>query len=225
MTSPIPRVPESEYMDLPHEAKAYAEADFSDVNTAFVDHLLELTGPLEKGLVLDLGTGPADIPIRVSTRRPGWTILAVDASLAMLRLACGVLPEVCAEGRLLLVQADAKRLPVPPGRFDVVFSNSILHHIDDTASLWREIMRAAAPGALVFLRDLTRPSSAEEAYLLVEKHAEGESALLKEEFRRSLLAAYTPAEVEEQLLEAGLDSFTVLQVTDRHLDIVGRVPS
>jgi len=45
-------------MDLPHEAKAYAEADFSDVNTAFVDHLLELTGPLEKGLVLDLGTGP-----------------------------------------------------------------------------------------------------------------------------------------------------------------------
>jgi hypothetical protein len=31
------RQPEPELMDLPHEAQAYAAADFSGVNAAFVD--------------------------------------------------------------------------------------------------------------------------------------------------------------------------------------------
>jgi len=40
-------------------SKTYAKTGFSHVNTVFVDYSLELTGPLEKGLVLDLGTRPA----------------------------------------------------------------------------------------------------------------------------------------------------------------------
>ena len=63
MSHGMPRQPEPEYMDLPEEAAAYAEADFADVNEAFVERLLEHVGAREEELALDLGTGPGDIPL------------------------------------------------------------------------------------------------------------------------------------------------------------------
>lgn len=42
MPAAMHRQPEPELMDLAHEAEAYAAADFSDVNAAFVDRLLSL---------------------------------------------------------------------------------------------------------------------------------------------------------------------------------------
>ncbi len=61
------------------------------------------------------------------------------------------------------------------------------------------------------------------AKTLVQHHAGNESALLQEEFYRSLLAAYTVEEVKEQLATAGLSGLTVAQVTNRHLDVFGNV--
>ena len=65
------RVPEPEYMDLNHEAQAYAEADFTEVNAAFVERLMEVAGDVDQAWALDLGTGPADIPVRVARVKPG----------------------------------------------------------------------------------------------------------------------------------------------------------
>lgn len=56
---------EPEYMDLPEEADAYAEADFSEVNEAFVAKLVELAGARTNAKALELGTGPGDITIRL----------------------------------------------------------------------------------------------------------------------------------------------------------------
>lgn len=211
------RIPEPEYMDLPEEAEAYAIADFSDVNQAFADRLSELAadGP---ALALDLGTGPADIPARVKAARPDWQIVGFDASFAMLQLA-----QNSRAGAIWPVLGDAKRLPFSNAAFDVVFSNSIIHHITDTAPFWSELRRVARPGALVFLRDLARPEDAVAARRVVKTYSGNESMLLQEEFYRSLLAAYTPEELRDQLATAGIRGLLVQMVTDRHLDIVGRL--
>jgi hypothetical protein len=58
---------------------------------------------------------------------------------------------------------------------------------------------------------------------VVELYAESESKLLQEEFYRSLLAAFRPDEVRQQLDEAGLPALTVQPVTDRHFDVFGVV--
>ncbi|MBN2309525.1 MAG: class I SAM-dependent methyltransferase [Candidatus Hydrogenedentes bacterium] len=218
MNEPLTRQPEPEYMDLDDEAVVYAEADFADVNAAFVERLIELTpapGPL---LALDLGTGPADIPRRAVAARPGWRIVAQDASFAMLSIARR------ADRAMGLVQSDAKRLPFAPASFDLVFSNSILHHITNVEPFWAEVKRVAKPGAAVFLRDLARPDSAERAHAIVETYSGREPDLLKEEFYRSLLSAYTPGEIRGQLERAGLAMLDVALVTDRHVDIWGTVP-
>jgi len=210
-------------MDLKEEAQAYAAADFSDVNEAFVERLVELAGPTDQALALDLGTGPGDIPLRLWRRRGGWKIVAGDVSHAMLKLARSVIGSAGAAGSVWPVEQDAKAAPFRSGAFDVVFSNSILHHITQTGRLWGEVRRVSRLGTLIFLRDLARPRSPQAASEIVKKYAGTESVLLQEEYYRSLLSAYTPAEVRAQLVEAGLDGLRVEMVTDRHLDVFGRV--
>jgi ubiquinone/menaquinone biosynthesis C-methylase UbiE len=221
MIERIARRPEPEIMDLPEEAEAYARADFSDVNDAFVRRLLELAGPRETARAVDLGCGPADIPIRLLRIRPRWRVAAVDASPAMLDLARKAVAQAGLAHAVDFVLADAKSRALPDAAFDVVFSNSILHHIADVAPFWAQVRRIAAPRALLFLRDLARPAEATEAAAIVARYAGNESPLLREEFQRSLLAAYTPDEVRRQLADAGLDRLTVTMVTDRHLDVFG----
>ena len=216
------RQPEPELMDIDTEAEAYAVADFDDVNEVFVARLLDVVGPRECALAVDLGTGPGDIPLRVLRQRPKWQVVAGDAAFPMLRFG----REAEKRGRrcsVLWLQADAKVLPLREDCFDVVFSNSILHHITDVAPFWAGVKRVAKPGAILFLRDLFRPETPEAARSIVDKYAAEESDLLQEEFYRSLLSAYTPDEIRAQLARAGLSGLEVGPVTDRHLDIFGRL--
>ncbi len=223
MKKSMQRQPEPELMDLAAEAKAYAAADFSAVNIAFVGRLLELTAGVEGVRAVDLGTGPAEIPIRLVQARPSWRVTAVDASEAMLELAAGAITQAGLDDAIELVLADAKATGLAGGRFDVVFSSSILHHISDAAAFWAEIKRLAAPGAFLFLRDLARPADARAARNIVHKYAGDESELLQEEFFRSLLSAYSVDEIRSQLASASLDGLEVAMVTDRHLDVWGSV--
>jgi ubiquinone/menaquinone biosynthesis C-methylase UbiE len=218
------RQPEPEYMDDAGEAQAYAEADFNDVNQAFAERVVEHAGPAARREAADLGTGPGDISILIARLRPGWHITAIDAAPAMLALARAAIDRAGLGGAITLLHADAKATALPGGAFDLIFSNSLLHHVTDTASLWREIRRIARPRASFFMRDLARPASSEQARALVEQHAGTESALLREEFYRSLLSAYTVDEIGAQLAEAGLSGLSVRMVTDRHLDVFGRLP-
>ncbi|HSW44776.1 MAG TPA: class I SAM-dependent methyltransferase [Phycisphaerae bacterium] len=216
------RQPEPEWMDLPDEAEAYAKADFADVNAAFVERLVELARNVGRAVAVDLGSGPGDIPVQVGRICSEWRILAVDVSHAMLCLAARAITQAGLDRRVLPVEADAKLLPLPDRHADVVFSNSILHHITDADRLWTEIRRIAAPGASIFVRDLARPADEQAARRIVDLYAGNESVLLQEEFYRSLLSAYTPDEVRAQLRLARLDTLQVAMVTDRHLDIWGR---
>lgn len=216
------RTKEPEVMDLPEEAAAYAQADFSAVNQAFVESLLVHAGRREYASALDLGTGPADIPIRLAAARALWRITAVDASAAMLDLARANVARAAMGDRIVLLQADAKNIPLPAGSFDVIFSNSILHHIGNVAPFWAQVKRLAADGATVFLRDLARPDSPRAARDLVDRYAASETKLLQEEYYRSLLAAFTVEEVQRQLRKAGL-ALKVRMASDRHLDVFGTV--
>jgi len=223
MCTHMPRRAEPEVMNPIEEATAYACADFAEVNAAFVTRLLELAGPLAVARTVDLGAGPADIPLRIARERPGWGIVAVEASRAMLDFARQALDATEASRRITLVRADAKATPLAGGSFDVLFSNSILHHVTDTDALWAEVKRLARPGALVFFRDLARPESEAAARRIVDTYATGEPPLLQEEYYRSLLSAYTTEEVRRQLARTDLGTFEVTRSSDRHLDISGRL--
>jgi len=217
------RQPEPEVMDTPANVEAYAAADFSQVNQAFVDCLLTRVGLREAAVAIDLGTGPADIPIRLAAARPTWRIVAVDAAPNMLTRARRDIDAIMPRPNIELVLADAKTIPLPSQAFDVVFSNSILHHLTDPLAFWREVRRLARPGAIALMRDLARPATSEIARSIVQQYAATESPILQEDYYRSLLAAYTPDEIRSQLTESHLGMLQVAMITDRHLDVFGHV--
>ena len=223
MAEHIPRKPEPELIDLPEMVAAYAHADFAEINQAFVDRLVALSEGAETARCIELGVGPADIPIRLLEKCPNWRVTAVEGSPPMLGFAYHAVNQAGLAHAIELVQGDAKDTGLDARGFNIIFGNSILHHINNTSRFWREVRRLAASGGLVFLRDLFRPPSVRAARKVVDKYTVDESELMRKEFLRALLASYTPEEVREQLAAVGLEQLTVEPVSDRHMDIYGRV--
>ncbi|NOX20018.1 MAG: methyltransferase domain-containing protein [Nitrospirae bacterium] len=216
------RIPEPELMDQYEQARAYAEADFNEPNSLFVnlfkEHFPWLDGKL---LMADLGCGPADITVRLARVYPEAEIHAIDGSEAMLLFAEKRLMTEALTDRIKLIRAFLPDDPLPSEGYDALFSNSLLHHLSNPAHLWSIIKRYGRSGSAILVMDLVRPESPDRAREIVETYSGNEPDVLKEDFFNSLCAAYTVQEVKEQLYEAGLDSLEVKLVSDRHLLVAG----
>lgn len=220
------RIPEPELMDEPEQARAYAEADFSEPNELFLECFRVLQpGPLGAASVLDLGCGPADILLRFAWAYPEARLHGVDGSEAMLEFGRRALErhsELAARVRLSRDTLPSDRLPA--SAYDAVISNSLLHHLWEPRVLWSTVRQCGRSGAAIVVMDLHRPDSPEEVDRLVETYATGAPPVLQRDFRNSLFAAFSTDEVEQQLREAGLGHLKVEMVSDRHLCVRGRLP-
>ena len=98
----------------------------------------------------------------------------------------------------------------------------LLHHLRDPKVLWETIKQFARPAAPIFVMDLMRPGSQNQARDLTEIYSANEPEILKQDFYHSLRAAYLSDEIQSQLQEAGLKHFSVEAVSDRHVIIWGR---
>jgi len=203
-------------MDSAEEASAYDEVDYSTVNRAFVERLVSLGA---RGRMLDIGTGPGDIPIMAVESIADCEVVAVDLAPSMLELAEKRRARSPHAVRVEFRLDDAKALSLPDASFDAVFSNTILHHLADPRTLLREARRVLKPGGILLIRDLHRPSSPARVAELVELHAGGESALGREMFRASLCAALTPGELRVMADECGLTAARLIVDTDRHMSL------
>ncbi|MBK8014274.1 MAG: class I SAM-dependent methyltransferase [Deltaproteobacteria bacterium] len=236
------RVLEPELMDDDAQAEAYAVADFSEPNHAFVERFRRIFPEWTGGHVLDLGCGPADIPIRLCAALPGARVTAIDGSRSMLALARRSIVSASLSNRILLREgtltshglAEPSNLAVTPwaavnaaefGPVDALISNSLLHHLHDPAVLWRAIAGLGREGVPVLVMDLMRPSTPDDARRLVKLYAADERPVLKKDFFRSLCAALTVDEAREQLRaqSARLGGLSVEAVSDRHLVVWGRM--
>lgn len=216
------RIPETELMDDEAQARAYAEEDFSEANTLFMEQFDALhPGPVS-GLALDLGCGPADITLRFARAYPNSRIDGLDGAEAMLnhgRLALRSEPALQARVRLIQDRLPGEKLGAT--RYDHLLSNSLLHHLADPSLLWEAIRRFGKPGATVLIMDLFRPDAPATVERLVESYAGGAPEILRRDFRNSLFAAFTPEEVVHQVRQAGLSELRVNRVSDRHLLVRG----
>lgn len=219
------RIPEPELMDEAEQARAYAEADFSEPNANFVASFEQEFPGLRSGSVLDLGCGPGDIVLRLASRHPGLVVHGIDGSAAMLRFASERLHESPAlGGRVQFIEGRLPGASLPLDAYDAVISNSLLHHLHEPLGFWRAVREAGAPGAAVLVMDLFRPESEAAARAIVRRYAESEPAVLQQDYFASLCAAFEPQEVRAQLDTCGLGTLAVRIVSDRHLIVAGRLP-
>lgn len=211
------RVTEPEVMDSPEEANEYDAMDFTDVNTAFAQRAVALGPPA--GLILDAGTGTARIPILMIQRCPQWQIIGIDLAPSMLAVGQANVERSGLGQQIQLELVDAKQLPYPDASFDMIVSNSLVHHLPSPLPFLVELKRVLKPNGAVLLRDLIRPASAEILNAIVEQVAAECNAHQKQLFQDSLYAAFTLDEVKELMQQAGLTDVEVYQSSDRHWSV------
>lgn len=216
------RVLEPELMDDQEQALAYAKADFEEENQGFVNRFLEFYPEFKSGHVLDLGCGPADIPIRLARALPDCRMTGVDGSAPMIALGAEAIRAAGLANRITL-RCERFQETVLEVRADAVISNSLLHHVPNALQFWYAVKKLAQPGAVALVMDLLRPESPEAAKALVEKYAADEPAILRRDFYNSLLASYTEDEVAAQLAEMNLSRLLIDVPDDRHWIVGGRL--
>lgn len=214
------RILEPELMEGDQQVLAYAQADFTQPHDDFIHRLRNVVNDPEfSGHALDLGCGPCDISRRFLDQYPLATLDAVDGSTAMLDCGKKMTPaNVLA--RIKFVYGKLPDAELPKARYDLIFSNSLLHHLPDPQTLWDTVKKYSHSGTLIGVMDLIRPRSTLHAKSLVDKYAANEPPILQHDFYHSLLAAFTVEDIKHQLFQAQLP-FTVEPVSDRHIFISG----
>jgi len=217
------RALEPELMDDPEQALVYARADFEEENQGFVARFLESYPDLKDVHMLDLGCGPADIPIRLARALPECRVTGVDGSAPMIALGREAVRAAGLADRITL-RCERFQDMVLAEKAGAVISNSLLHHVPNALQFWYALRQLAKPGAVVLVMDLLRPDSPEEAQVLVDRYAAAEPAILRRDFYHSLLAAFTDDEVAAQLTEMNLSRLLIDVPDDRHWVVGGRLP-
>jgi ubiquinone/menaquinone biosynthesis C-methylase UbiE len=220
----MPRVPEPEVMDDSDEVEAYssatAQAHLNIIDDTLVEHALRLVEGRERGVALDIGTGPGQIVIKLAKRLVQWKFVGVDRSPGMIAQAQVNLAAADGEltGRVEFQVADGNRLPFADGSFDLVMCNSVLHHLAEPEKLLSEMSRLANSGGAILLRDLRRPGRF--AYPLhVRWHGRHYSGVMYRLYCDSVRSAYTAPELKQLLASAALPRTRVFEHRSTHIGL------
>jgi len=138
--------------------------------------------------MLDAGAGPAREADALAARYPGAALLALDASLAMLRAgqrSRGLRAWLRRAPRTLPVAADFARMPFASGCVDLLWSNMALHWAPAHEAVLREFARVLAPnGLLMFstlgpdtLKELRRAAGSAQVHRFMDMHDIGDLLL------------------------------------------------
>ncbi|MGW3042120.1 class I SAM-dependent methyltransferase [Kitasatospora sp. NPDC001159] len=127
-------------IDYDAEAREYDASRGGEPRAGAAAEAVERLLPEGGCTVLDIACGTGIVTARL--RRPGRTVLGVDRSPGMLRLAEQRLPGA-------VLRADATRLPLRTGSVDAVVLVWLLHLLPDAAPVLAEARRVLRPGGVL----------------------------------------------------------------------------
>ncbi len=106
--------------------------------------------------ILDLGSGPGIIPLRItriSERNPDIKVLGIDISQKALQLGRKVVDEMDLGASIQFVRGDCENLPFQDSGYDVVVSNATLNLLENKSNAFMEIARVTKPKGYVVIGD------------------------------------------------------------------------
>jgi ubiquinone/menaquinone biosynthesis C-methylase UbiE len=216
------RITEPELMNEEAQALAYAHADFDEPHNMFIQEFKQAFPKIEvSGHILDLGCGPADISIRFAQSFPYCEIDGLDGAPRMLAQGKLAIQKAQFGDRIHLSEGVLPGAILPRENYNIIISNSLLHHLHDPDVLWESIKQFGISGTRVFIMDLMRPESEKITREFVDIYASSEPQVLQNDFYHSLRAAFLPDEIQTQLAFAGLSHLKVKILSDRHIAVIG----
>lgn len=184
-------------------------------------HRQQSTASLRRATLLDVGTGSADIPLRLVKSGPrhglDLQVIALDNNWRHLQTAR---EDASNSANMHLLQGDAFRLPFADDSVDVVIASLFLHHFrpPQINLLLREFHRVSRIGWVV--NDLVR-HYVPLIFFRLTAPIFARSYITRHDGTASILRGYTTPEMRGIVAEIGLRKVTVCDHFPYRMSVVG----
>lgn len=168
-----------------------------------IDTIISPISIKENMKILDLGTGPAIIPIRLAqTSEVQLHIYGIDLSKNAILLGMSVLKKMDYQNIRLLL-GDCSHLPFSDGTFDAVVSNATFNLLLNKENGFSEMARVTKKGGIVILGDC----------ILRKRKCENSNDKNGKLWSQCVAGAPTEKEIHEYAKKAGLKSLDTYNLT------------
>lgn len=193
-------------------ARLYDRIARNAIETYYKEVAELVTGHTSQGLVLDVGTGPGYLPIEMAKRAPQITVVGIDSSEALVRIAGKNAKSEGLSDRVRFVKCDANRLDFADDSYDLVISTGSLHAWKNPVLVINECFRVLKAGGEAWLLDPAQIISPEAQQLLGrDLNAVDRLASWWGSFTSKLTPAYTIREIEEIIRRTKFETGTVAE--------------
>ncbi len=107
-----------------------------------------------EGSILDIGTGPGWLLLKLHQAAPGVQLTGVDISAAMVDKARKNVANAGLADVIAIKEGAASQLPFPEASFDAVVSTGSLHHWKDPTAGLNDVYRVLKPGGDALMYDV-----------------------------------------------------------------------
>jgi ubiquinone/menaquinone biosynthesis C-methylase UbiE len=117
--------------------------------------------------VLDLGCGSLALTAKTYIQYSERSVVLVDQSLKMLRIAKSRLIKIngTVPGNMVFLHADALRLPFREKSFNTIISENLLHCLDDTKNLLKGLKDILSKDGKIYFTTLVKGNRLADRYL------------------------------------------------------------
>jgi ubiquinone/menaquinone biosynthesis C-methylase UbiE len=193
-------------------ARLYDQIARGAIETYYKEVAELVTAHTSQGSVLDVGTGPGYLPIEIAKRAPQITVVGIDSSKALVRIAQENANREGLSDRVRFVKCDANKLTFPDDSYDLVISTGSLHAWKNPDLVINECFRVLKAGCEAWLLDPAQIITPEAQQLLGRGlKAVDRLANWWGSFTSKLTPPYTVREIEEIILRTKFEKGTVAE--------------
>jgi len=191
-------------------ARLYERIARGAIKTYYTEVAELVTAHISRGLVLDVGTGPGYLPIEIAKRAPQITVVGIDSSKALVRIAQRNADSEGLSDRVRFLKSDGKRLDFAHDSYDFVISTGSLHAWKRPVLVINECYSVLKVGREAWLLDPAQIMTTETQQLLGRSlKAVDRLAYWWGSFTSRLTPPYTVREIEEIIRRTKFEKGTV----------------
>ncbi len=137
-------------------ASSYEKATKLAIESYYRQVAEEVVSVFKQGTMLDLGTGPGNLPVEIIKRAPEIQIVGVDLSRPLIRMARTRAQTANLTQNIVFEVANAANLRFSNDSFDMVISTGMLHSLKRPSKVLKEIYRVLKPDGIAWIFDPAR---------------------------------------------------------------------